>query len=112
MSLANSSTHIFCQTCANGWPLTDEGTGYYFRSTTTFDVGDYTSPAEIVAAAEEMLYCPKCDVGRLTDAYHKPTPGIQESPFFERDSRMIGADVDKSGADEGDADVVHHDPAP
>ncbi len=107
MSLANSSTEIFCQTCANGWPLTDEGTGYYFRSETTFSVGDYASPFAIVAVVEEMTYCPKCDVGQMTDAYRKPAPGIQESPFYEGDSRMVGADVDKGGVDEGEADVVH-----
>lgn len=111
MALANSSTEIFCQTCANAWPLTDEGTGYYFASATK-EIGSYTSPKLIVDDTEEMTFCPKCDVDPLAAVYRKPAPGIQESPFYEGDSRMKGADVDKGGAVDGDADVVHHDPAP
>lgn len=107
MTLDNSTTEIYCQTCANAWPLIDAGEQFYFRSTTTFAIGDYTSPSRIVAAAEEMTFCPKCDVEELARAYVKPAPGIQESPFYEGDSRMIGADVDKGGADAGDADAVH-----
>ena len=107
MTLNNSTTQIYCQTCANAWDLIDVTEQYYFQSETTFAIGDYTSPARIVAAGEEMTFCPKCDVDELARAYLKPAPGIQESPFYEGDSRMIGANVDKGGADTGDADVVH-----
>jgi hypothetical protein len=79
---------------------------FYFQSA-SFALGSYTSPALIVAAAELMDFCPQCDVGVLTDAYRKPHRGIQESPFYDGDSRMIGADVDAGGDNEGDADVVH-----
>jgi hypothetical protein len=106
MTLDNSTEFIYCQTCANAWELTDTREMYYFRSA-TLALGSYTSPALIVAAAEEMTFCPECDVDQLADAYRKPAPGIQESPFYDQDSRMIGADVDKGGANEGDADVVH-----
>lgn len=106
MTLANSSTFIYCQTCANAWELTDTREMYYFRSA-SLDVGSYTSPALIVAASEEMTFCPECDVDELAVSYRKPAPGIQESLFFSGDSRLIGADIDKGGADKGDADVVH-----
>lgn len=106
MPLANSSEFIYCQTCANQWELTDARGMFYFRSA-TLALGSYSSPADIVALGEEMDFCPQCDVDQLTDGYRKPVPGIQESPFFRGDSRMIGADVDKGGAVTGDADVVH-----
>jgi len=106
MTLLNSSEFIYCQTCANAWELTDTREMYYFRSS-SLPLGSYTSPALIVAAAEEMTFCPECDVDKLTDGYRKPAPGIQESPFYDGDSRLIGADVDKGGAQAGDADVVH-----
>ena len=106
MTLANSSEFIYCQTCANQCELVDTREMFYFQSA-SFALGSYTSPALIVAAAEEMIFCPQCDVDQLTDAYRKPFPGIQESPFYDGDSRMIGADVDKGGDVEGDADVVH-----
>ncbi len=106
MPLANSSEFIYCQTCANAWELGDTREMFYFQST-SFALGSYTSPALIVGAAEEMDFCPQCDVGVLTDAYRKPHRGIQESPFYDGDSRMIGADVDAGGDNEGDADVVH-----
>lgn len=109
MALANSSTEIFCQTCATGHLLTDTAERHYFQSV-SFAVGSMTSPALIVAAAEEMTYCPNCDVGELTNPYSKPSEGIQESPFYQGDSRMIGANVDAGDDDPGDADVVHeHD---
>lgn len=106
MTLENSSEFIYCQTCANAWELTDTREMYYFRSA-TLALGSYTSPALIVAAAEEMTFCPECDVDQLTDAYAKPATGIQESPFYDRDSRMIGADTDTPHPGAGDADVVH-----
>lgn len=106
MTLENSSQFIYCQTCANAWELTDDREMYYFASS-SFAIGSYTSPALIVAAAEEMTFCPECDVDQLADAYRKPAPGIQESPFYSDDSRLIGADVDKGGDVPGDADVVH-----
>ena len=106
MTLANSTSFIYCQTCANAWELTDTREMFYFRSN-SLALGSYTSPSLIVAAAEEMTFCPECDVDQLTVSYRKPVPGIQESLFFSGDSRLIGADVDKGGADRGDADVVH-----
>lgn len=106
MALANSSTQIYCQTCACAWDLIDVTEQFYFRSA-SFVIGTYTSPALIVAAGEEMTFCPQCDVQELAEAYRKPVKGIQESPFYRRDSRVIGADVDKGGAVAGDADVVH-----
>ncbi len=106
MTLENSSEFIYCQTCANAWELTDDREMYYFQSA-SLALGSYTSPALIVAAAEEMTFCPECDVDQLSDAYRKPHPGIQESPFYDQDSRMIGADVDKGGAVAGDSDVQH-----
>ena len=106
MPLANSSEFIYCQTCANHWELVDTREMFYFQSA-SFPLGSYTSPARIVALAETMEFCPQCDVDQLTDAYRKPFPGIQESPFYDGDSRMIGADTDAGGADAGDADVVH-----
>lgn len=106
MPLANSSQFIYCQTCANAWELTDTREMYYFRSA-SLALASYTSPALIVAAAEEMTFCPECDVDQLTDAYAKPAEGIQESPFYSGDSRMIGADVDSPNPGAGDADVVH-----
>jgi hypothetical protein len=106
MTLNNSSEFIYCQTCANAWELTDTREMYYFQSA-SLALGSYTSPALIVAAAEEMIFCPECDVDQLADAYRKPHRGIQESPFYDKDSRMIGADVDKGGSIDGDADVVH-----
>ena len=109
MPLANSSTEIYCQTCANSWDLTDDNARHYFRSVTKA-IGSMTSPKAIVDAGEEMTFCPECDVEELAVAYRKPTPGIQESPFYRGDSRQIGADVDAGGTDPGDADVVHHDP--
>ncbi|KKN37828.1 hypothetical protein LCGC14_0759720, partial [marine sediment metagenome] len=109
MALANSSTEIFCQTCATGHLLTDTVERHYFQSATKA-VGSMTSPAAIADAAEEMTYCPNCDVGELANPYVKPSPGIQESPFYSGDSRMIGADVDKGEDDPGDVDVVHRRP--
>lgn len=106
MTLENSSEFIYCQTCANAWELTDTREMYYFQSA-SLPLGSYTSPALIVAAAEEMTFCPECDVDQLTDAYAKPAPGIQESPFYDGDSRMVGADVDAGAGVPGDADVVH-----
>ena len=105
MTLNNSSEFIYCQTCANQWELGDTREMFYFQSA-SFALGSYTSPALIVAAAEEMIFCPQCDVDQLTDAYRKPHPGIQESPFYDKDSRMIGADVAAGGDNEGDADGV------
>jgi hypothetical protein len=106
MTLANSSEFIYCQTCANAWELTDTREMYYFQSS-SLALGSYTSPALIVAAAEEMTFCPECDVDQLADPYTKPAKGIQESPFYDGDSRMVGADVDSPTPGAGDADVVH-----
>lgn len=113
MPLARSATSIYCQTCASAWPLTDAQSQYYFASSGVLNaaIGSYTSPKEIADAdpAETMTFCPKCDVDPLAESYRKPAPGIQESPFYERDSRMIGSDPDGTDGDvpEDDADVVH-----
>lgn len=106
MTLADTATHIYCQTCATDWEKTDTREMHYFRSVTKA-IGSMTSPSLISAAGEEMTFCPACDVDELTVAYKKPKAGIQESPFYDGDSRMIGADVDAGGDDRGDADVVH-----
>ena len=106
MTLANSSTQIYCQTCACAWDLIDATDQFYFRSA-SLAIGSYSSPADIVALGEQMTFCPQCDVEELAIAYRKPAEGIQESPFYRRDSRLIGANVDKGGAVRGNADVVH-----
>ena len=111
MALANSSTQIYCQTCATGWLLIDTVEQHYFRSVTKA-IGSMTSPKLINDAAEEMTFCPACDVDELAIPYRKPIPGIQESPFFHGDSRMVGADIDAGGDDPGDADVVHQRTSP
>lgn len=108
MPLLNSPTTIYCQTCANGWPLDDAATAYYFRSA-SFIVGSYTSPLAIVAAAEEMTFCPKCDVEELEpQPIPNAPPGVRGlDQFHDRDNKMIGADVDAGEGVEGDADVTH-----
>ena len=106
MALANSSTEIYCQTCACAWLLVDAVDQFYFRSA-TLAIGSYSSPADIVALGEEMTFCPMCDVDRLAQSYRKPVKGIQESPFYRGDSRVIEANVDKGGAVKGNADVTH-----
>jgi hypothetical protein len=111
MTLDNSADSIYCQTCASAWPLTDSNGQHYFESA-SFAIGSYASPAQIVAAAEEMTFCPKCDVRQLepTPIPNAP-PGVKgRDPFYERDDKMIGADVDKGQDDPGGADVVHRVP--
>lgn len=108
MALANSPTTIYCQTCANGWPLDDEGTAHYFRSA-SFAVGSYTSPSRIATEGEEMTFCPRCDVEELLpEPIPNAPPGVRGiDQFHDGDNKMIDADVDKGKASEGDADVVH-----
>lgn len=122
MTLPNSATLIYCQTCANAWPLTDSDGRYYFRGALAgstllgHDIGDYTSPAAILAAdpAAEITFCPRCDVEQLepTPIPNAP-PGVKgRDPFYERDDPMIGSQVDPGDpgdATPGDADsaVTH-----
>ena len=107
MTLDPTATLIYCQTCANSWEKTDSNTGYYFRSPISVRIGDYGSPALINGLGEEITFCPRCDVDTLAESYRKPVDGIQESPFYKRDSRLKDADVDRGGRITGTADVVH-----
>lgn len=113
MTLANSTDFIYCQTCANAWPRTDAAGQFYFRSATQ-EIGDYASPASIVAAAEEMTFCPRCDVERLQpQPIPDAPPGVDgRDQFWERDDTMIAANVDAGQKDPGDADSVHQTPEP
>lgn len=108
MTLENSATQIYCQTCGNAWDLDDADGRHYFRSTTTYAIGDMASPADIVAAGERMTFCPRCDTEQL-----EPTPipdapsGVKgRDPFYDGDDRMIGSDPDATGGSENVPDVT------
>lgn len=108
MTLENSADFIYCQTCGNAWDLTDADGRYYFRSDgTAGGIGDYISPADIVAAGERMTFCPRCDTEQLepTPIADAPTGVKGRDPFYERDDKMIGSDPDATGGSENVPDI-------
>lgn len=114
MTLPDTPTQIYCQTCSTAWDKADANTGYYFRSP-SFPIGSYTSPSVISTAGEEMTFCPACDVPPLSEPYKQPGPGIQESPFYRGQSRMEGEreedvttrDAELSSAEGDEPDTTH-----
>ncbi len=101
MVLPDSVTDIRCQTCGNSWKKADANTAFYFTSA-SFSVGSMTSPFDIDAAAELMLFCPKCDVGRLQTI----TDLLGGGDAME-DARTDPDGLDKERAGTGGAEVVH-----
>jgi len=95
-----SATHIICTSCGTRWERTDKRQMRYFRSTTTFSSNG--SPFDIVAAAEEMIYCPADVTGRL----EKGSIALDSGQAAE-DLRTDPNGLDKERASSGGADVVH-----
>jgi len=102
MTLPDSATLIYCQTCGNSWEKADTTPQYYFASATTHTIGAMTTPAAIVALAETMTFCPKCDVGRLA----KLSEAMGSGDAAE-DKRTDPDGLDKESAGSGGADVTH-----
>lgn len=91
---------ITCITCGKQWEKSDTREMRYFRSTTTFT--SYGSPATIVAAGEDMTYCPSCTSGHLAKASEALGGGKAAL-----DLRINPDGLDSERAPTGGADVVH-----
>lgn len=114
--LPRTATELYCQRCGTSYSQSDDDARHYFKSTSTYSIGDLVSPATIAALVpeEEIEYCPTCEEGgELFDPYKRKEP-IKESPLFSGDSRMVGeeeADVKAREAelaqDKHDPDVTH-----
>lgn len=94
-----SATHIVCKNCGTRWEVGDTRQMRYFRSAS---FSSYGSPAAIVAAAEEMIYCPSDVTGRL----EKGSIALDSGQAAE-DIRENPDGLDSEHAGSGGADVVH-----
>lgn len=95
----DSVEHIICSSCGTKWLRTDTTVMRYFRSAS---ITEYGSPAAIVAAAEDMTYCPSDVTGHL-EGGSKALDGGQVA----EDIRTNPDGLDGERASSGDADVVH-----
>lgn len=103
MSLPESSSLIYCQNCGSQWDKSSTFHSYWFRSA-SLSIGSYSSPADIVAAAEDMTFCPHCpDKGlqEVSDAAGdlRRGTGVAEERFEPRET-----------ASKGDADFAYESP--
>jgi hypothetical protein len=95
-----------CQTCGARYTDADTETGYYFSST-SYAKGSYVSAATILAAAEEILTCPR-DPGPTDKPDDKYPTGRTPAggQMYEGDNRYTAGDeTDKTRPDES-ADVT------
>ena len=99
MTNFDSATEIICSTCGTVWQRSDATVRRYFKSASIPLNG---SPALIVAAAEDMTFCPACNVGVLERASI-----ALESGQFALDARTDPDGLDGERAGSGGADVVY-----
>jgi len=103
MPLSESAISIFCQRCGTPWRKTNVDSGYYFASTSSFNIGDHTWPKAIVDAGEDITNCPTCPITSVDDSMTYP-----EGKIDGMDRRRVDPDGhDSEQASQGDADVVH-----
>lgn len=95
----DSATQIICSSCGTVWERSDTRQMRYFRSAS---FTSYGSPASIVAAGEDMTYCPSDTSGHLAKASEALGGGKTAE-----DIRIDPDGLDKERASTGGADVVH-----
>ena len=91
--------NITCQKCGASWDTGDTETSYFFSSTSTYSLGDTTSPYLIAQASEDMLTCPKGTLGALKRATEALGGG--ETQLEGRLKNL------RETASAGNADAVH-----
>ena len=95
----DSATQIICSSCGTVWERSDTRQMRYFRSAS---FTSYGSPAAIVAAAEDMTYCPADSSGHLA----KATEALGGGKTAE-DIRTDPDGLDKEHAPTGGPEVMH-----
>jgi hypothetical protein len=99
MTNFDSATQIICSNCGTPWERSDTRKMHYFRSAS---FTSYGSPATIVAAGEDMTYCPADTSGHLA----KGSEALNSGKTAE-DIRTDPDGLDSERASTGGADVVH-----
>ena len=90
---------ITCTTCGAQWETTDTSPDYWYESDGSISIGDYSTPALISAAGDDMTFCGKCNVRGL-----KPVTEAMGGGETQLDER---GQKERETASKGKADVAH-----